>query len=231
MRAEVLSSDASSYIDPSKAFEVEEIEASVRKGEIRAESLTGKLAAKIAVSRLLRIPLVCSEIVVRKHKEGDPCIDLRGNSLKRATELGIRNIPVSISHDGGVAVGFAVLDIGEFPNLRIGVDVNVGRQNSRAFVNPQRVFTDQEIEECAGDINLLRSRWSVKESVAKVLVGSGNTMGVNWKTAETYQDGEKMNVRTHGYADKLRGEHGINYWHVQTLRQGSATFAFVIAHK
>ncbi|MGE5041855.1 MAG: 4'-phosphopantetheinyl transferase superfamily protein [Candidatus Levyibacteriota bacterium] len=229
IRLEMLSSEVAKGMDR-RWFTQEEIESSKRKDVIREESLSGKLAVKLGVSRILGVPVPLSDIQIGKHKQGDPFMKLEGEAFREATRRGINSFAVSISHDEGIAVGFVVGDTGSVNNLRVGVDCNADRQSSRLFARPERAFTEAEIKECNGDPDLLKNRWAVKEAVAKILVGNGNPLGVKWRTAETYMQDGRMQVRTYGETDALRRQFGINEWHIAVERRGRISIAVVVGH-
>ena len=47
--------------------------------------------------------------------EGQPSFELRGTVAARAAELGVERVHLSLSHDGGFALAFVVLEGAGFP--------------------------------------------------------------------------------------------------------------------
>ncbi len=197
---------------------------------VKPESLAGKYAAKIAIAQALGEYPHFLHMEVLKHPEGDPYVKVSDRVQSSLIEKGIAGIPISISHDGGIAVGFAVLDKGDVSNMRVGVDVTVDRPDGLLERHPQKAFTDSEIAEMKGDPEKIKGRWAVKEAIAKILVGRGAPM-TRWKTIETYEDSQGLQINTSGISEKFRTLYGIEKWHVSMVREGSASFAFVVAHK
>ena len=77
-----------------------------------AERLAGRFAVKEAVFKAMRIPrdvaIPWPTIEVRTAPDGAPYVMLHGTAAERAADLGIMRFEVSISHETGVALGFAV---------------------------------------------------------------------------------------------------------------------------
>jgi holo-[acyl-carrier protein] synthase len=78
------------------------------------ESLAGKFAAKEAFLKalgkgLFEIPFL--EIEVLKEERGKPFICLHGKAKKMVQEINLKNIHLSISHDGGMAMALVVLEV------------------------------------------------------------------------------------------------------------------------
>ena len=84
---------------------------------LRAESLAARFAAKEALAKALGAPGGLSwhdaEVVVGA--KGQPFFELRGTVAARAAELGAEHVHLSLSHDGGFAVAFVVLEGDGFP--------------------------------------------------------------------------------------------------------------------
>jgi len=51
-------------------------------------------------------------VSVTKDELGKPSLQVTGATLERATELGIANWHLSISHDGGMAIAFVIAESG-----------------------------------------------------------------------------------------------------------------------
>jgi holo-[acyl-carrier protein] synthase len=76
----------------------------------RPETLAGRWAAKEAVSKVLGLGvrgIGWQEIEVERLPTGQPAIRLHGRASKRAEQLGMERIAVSISHESEYAVAIA----------------------------------------------------------------------------------------------------------------------------
>ena len=80
----------------------------------KPESLAGYWAAKEALIKALGNPggLNWHDVSVTKDQLGKPSLQVTGATLERATELGISNWHLSISHDGGMAIAFVIAESG-----------------------------------------------------------------------------------------------------------------------
>lgn len=77
------------------------------------QTAAGMFAAKEAVSKCLGTGFTNfgpRHIEILKDKVGKPYVNLSGNALNRAEELGIVNIHISISHTVDCAVAFCVAE-------------------------------------------------------------------------------------------------------------------------
>ena len=76
------------------------------------ESLAARFAAKEALAKALGAPgdLSWQDAEVVTDGAGRPRLELRGAVAARAAELGVARTHLSLSHDGGVAVAFVVLE-------------------------------------------------------------------------------------------------------------------------
>ena len=88
-------------------------EAAACRGRVRpAEYAAGRFAAKESVLKALGTGLFSGvslcDIEIRSGASGEPCVVLSGPAARRAAELGIRRVHVSISHTAGNAVAVAV---------------------------------------------------------------------------------------------------------------------------
>lgn len=78
----------------------------------RAERMAGLFAAKEAVAKALGTGFLGfgpAQIEVLADKKGKPCVFLRGGAAKQLPEGA--TIHLSVSHDGGLALAFAVIEI------------------------------------------------------------------------------------------------------------------------
>jgi len=80
----------------------------------KPESLAGYWAAKEALIKAIGNPVGLNwhDVSVTKDDLGKPALKVSGATLERATELGIANWHLSISHDGGMAVAFVIAESG-----------------------------------------------------------------------------------------------------------------------
>ena len=76
------------------------------------QSLAARFAAKEALAKALGAPrgLHWHDAEVVPLPSGDPTFELRGTVLARATELGAVHTHLSLSHDGGIASAFVILE-------------------------------------------------------------------------------------------------------------------------
>lgn len=85
----------------------------LRTRKFNAQTAAGMFAAKEAVSKCLGTGFSnfgpC-HIEILKNEIGKPYVNLTNNALKRAQELNIENIFVSISHTAEYAVAFCVAE-------------------------------------------------------------------------------------------------------------------------
>jgi holo-[acyl-carrier protein] synthase len=76
----------------------------------RAETFAGRWAAKEAVSKVLGLGvrgIGWREIEIERLPTGQPAVRLHGRAARRADQLGMSRIAVSISHEGDYAVAIA----------------------------------------------------------------------------------------------------------------------------
>lgn len=91
-------------------------EAEREQAQGRVSFFAGRFAAKEAVAKALGTGfsgVFPQEIETLSDEHGRPCVTLYGGAAKRAEELGVRRVHLSITHAGGVAVATAVLEGGE----------------------------------------------------------------------------------------------------------------------
>jgi holo-[acyl-carrier protein] synthase len=76
------------------------------------ESLAARFAAKEALAKALGAPggLSWQHAGVVTDPEGRPAFELSGTVAARAAELGVERVHLSLSHDGGVAMAFVLLE-------------------------------------------------------------------------------------------------------------------------
>jgi holo-[acyl-carrier protein] synthase len=80
----------------------------------KAEHLAGKFAAKEAFMKALgagvRQEVWFTQIEVLNHEAGKPYINASGEAAARLEESGAKQVHVSISHSGGMAVAVVILE-------------------------------------------------------------------------------------------------------------------------
>jgi D-3-phosphoglycerate dehydrogenase len=88
------------------------LEVAVSRG--RSSELAARFAAKEAVSKALGVGIFGSEglswreVEVLPDRRGRPLIYLYGKAQRRAAEMGVTEVAVSLTHDGGLAVAMVV---------------------------------------------------------------------------------------------------------------------------
>ena len=95
-----------------KIFTAEEIAHCEKKGKKRAESYAALWGAREAAGKALGIGIVGSawqDAYVTWTKWGAPLIHLQGTFAKRAKELGIKDMSISISHEENMAIAVVVM--------------------------------------------------------------------------------------------------------------------------
>jgi holo-[acyl-carrier protein] synthase len=83
-------------------------------GDPDAGRLAGRFAVKEAVLKVLRSadePIPWTHISVRADRFGAPTVELSGRARAAAQRKGVRQIDVSISHDGGLAAAVILADM------------------------------------------------------------------------------------------------------------------------
>jgi holo-[acyl-carrier protein] synthase len=75
-------------------------------------SLAARFAAKEALAKALGAPvgMAWHDAEVESESSGRPLLTLRGSVRDRATELGVRSVHLSLSHDAGIASAVVVLE-------------------------------------------------------------------------------------------------------------------------
>jgi holo-[acyl-carrier protein] synthase len=75
-------------------------------------SLAARFAAKEALAKALGAPtgMAWHDAEVVSESTGNPQFEIRGSVLARATDLGVKSVHVSLSHDAGIASAVVVLE-------------------------------------------------------------------------------------------------------------------------
>ncbi len=79
---------------------------------LRLPSLAARFAAKEALAKSLGAPVGLSwtDATVVRDEWGRPDLVVRGSVQRRADELGVRTLHVSLSHDAGIASAFVIAE-------------------------------------------------------------------------------------------------------------------------
>lgn len=80
--------------------------------DLPPNSLAGRFAAKEALAKALGAPvgLHWIDAIVVKDAVGKPSLELHGSVEARASQLGIRSLHLSISHDAGIASAVVIAE-------------------------------------------------------------------------------------------------------------------------
>ena len=86
------------------------------------ESLAARFAAKEALAKALGAPggVSWQDAEVVTDDDGRPRFELRGAVSEAATTLGVARVHLSLSHDGGTALAFVVLEGMTAPTANLG---------------------------------------------------------------------------------------------------------------
>lgn len=94
-------------------FSAEEQEYILSRGVGQAASTAACFAAKEALVKAFGTGfdgIGTKDVLVLRQPNGRPYYDLRGPAREKAEELGVKHLHLSISHDGGFAAAFCVLE-------------------------------------------------------------------------------------------------------------------------
>lgn len=91
-----------------------------------------------------------------------------------------------------------------------------------------RVFTEREVDACAGRVESLAARWAAKEAVAKAL-GTGVGQVVFRDIEVISEEGGRPQLVLHGRALTLAAEQGLTSWALSLSHDGGLALAFVVA--
>jgi holo-[acyl-carrier protein] synthase len=99
----------------SLVYTTNEIQIAQSFGEVRREQFfAGRFAIKEAVAKALHLGIgdgsVLRQIEALPAEDGSPRVALHGQVLELATQHGLRNCEVSLSHDAGLVIAFAMLN-------------------------------------------------------------------------------------------------------------------------
>ena len=83
------------------------------RGKLAPDSMAGHFAAKEALAKALGTGLDgvrLQDIVIQHDDKGAPYYHLKGTAKVLSERMGVNQVHLSISHDGGLAIAFAVLE-------------------------------------------------------------------------------------------------------------------------
>ena len=148
--------------------------------------------------------------------------------IRRAGET----IPDWLFGPGGLAGLPAPLHPTQGVNVAVGIDIIEVERVSKVFAKHgerflNRVFTEEEIQQCRGKATRLAGRFAAKEAISKAL-GTG-LHGVKWREMEIVQlRSGRPSVRLHGFA-KLRAQQlGLNAFDVSIADLAQISIAIAV---
>ncbi len=93
----------------------------------------------------------------------------------------------------------------------------------------ERVFTQQELEECTGNAASLAARFAGKEAVLKAL-GTGLADGIHWTNVEILRDAiGAPHVHLHGRAKEIAYRRHLHHWRISLTHSDGMAAAIAIA--
>jgi holo-[acyl-carrier protein] synthase len=119
-------------------------EAEQRYVRNRPENFAGRWAAKEAVSKVLGLGVRgvgWTEIEIVRLPTGAPSVRLNGRALRRAEQLGMGRIAVSISHEGdyAVAIAFGIRAEGATYVFPVDIDERLDARERQIMARMQRL--------------------------------------------------------------------------------------------
>jgi holo-[acyl-carrier protein] synthase len=90
--------------------EIEYAESHLKKAERYAGRFAAKEAAMKALGTGWRGGIRWVDIEVVRHRGGRPSLELRGAARERAEQMGVKNISISITHSGNLAVAEVIFE-------------------------------------------------------------------------------------------------------------------------
>lgn len=122
----------------------------------RPETLAGRWAAKEAVSKVLGLGvrgIGWTEIEIERLPTGQPSVRLHGRAARRAEQLGMSRIAVSISHESeyAVAIAFGVRSAGGRFLFPLDIDERLDDRERQILARMERLrdLHDRSVEEQA----------------------------------------------------------------------------------
>lgn len=202
--------------------------------QLKMPSFAGRFAGKHAVIEVLGQELPWQSISIGRDQSGKPYVELTGDAQRLAEEREIRTIPISISHDEGLAVSFAAGVLDPSLNVTLGTDITSARRIDRVYRKLgdhflRRVFSDEEADEAAGNPVRLAEKWAGKEAVAKVLGTGVWGAGVAWTDISILtENGGLSRVNLTGKALEQADRRGLVNWRIHIVHNTDTPFAFVL---
>ena len=91
----------------------------------------------------------------------------------------------------------------------------------------KRVYTEQELAHCHGQVGSLAARWAAKEATAKALgTGIGD---VSWQDIEVIPEGNgRPTLHLHGAAAALASQQGVSEFAISLSHTRDHAIAFVL---
>jgi holo-[acyl-carrier protein] synthase len=82
------------------------------EASLPVSSLAARFAAKEAIAKALGAPkgMGWHDAEIIREESGRPVFEIRGSVLEVAASLGVSSVHVSLSHDGGLATAYVVLE-------------------------------------------------------------------------------------------------------------------------
>ncbi len=201
-------------------------------GEKKEASNAGRLAARNAVTSILPVTHIPEEITILKRESGRPYVDFEEGLFQSLFENGVLDVPVSITHFESISLGFGVIDRGELPGVRIGVDTTSVDRMRAHIGNPRlkKIMAQSEIDEYNNDPRSLARRFAAKEAVSKVL-GTGLKNGTYLNTIVTHEEDGIMSVQLTDGALEHQERLRLAHFHIRHAESEGAVAAFVLAHR
>jgi len=117
----------------------------------RPETMAGRWAAKEAVSKVLGLGvrgIGWREIEIERLPTGQPSVQLHGRAAKRAEQLGMGRIAVSISHEAeyAVAIAFGIRTVGGRYVFPPDVEARLEDRERRILARIDRLRAIQEAD-------------------------------------------------------------------------------------
>lgn len=192
--------------------------------QARIPSYAGRLAGKHAVRNILEETVPWVDISIEPTPSEQPIIQLSGYALEVAKSRNIARMPISISHDQGIAMAFVMGVDDSSDSLCLGTDIasvarieGVFSKHGAHFL--RRIYSPEEIDQAAGDVVRLTEMWAGKEAVTKAL-GTGV-----WREGIAWTDIAILNAEIKSPSVHISGAALI-----QARRKGLQSFAINFIH-
>ncbi len=199
------------------------------------ERHAGRFAAKMALIKAMGVGLQWQEISILPSPTKRPEIQLTGKAAQLVQDNGFITLPLSISHDEGLAVAL-VIPTADNLKLQVGIDITscerVGKLLERfpvLFRNKR--FTKKEIDQSGNDPVQFAQKWAAKEATSKALGTGFGQEGVKWREIEIIgQDRGTYSVALSGNALAWAESESLHTWNLTIIPNVKTPIAVVIAH-